>query len=48
MEQWWNNTNNKNPRHSEKNLYQSQFIHHKPHMNMTGIETGSLNGEVDD
>jgi hypothetical protein len=31
-EQWWNDTDRRKPKNSEKNLSQYHFVHHKSHM----------------
>jgi len=33
MEDWWNDTDRGKLKHSEENLCQCHFIHHKFHMN---------------
>jgi hypothetical protein len=46
MEGRWKNTNKENPKHSGENLSLSQFVHHKPHIILLWLETGSLRGEA--
>jgi hypothetical protein len=39
-ERMWNDTDRENPKNSEKNLSQCQFVHHKSQIDWTGRETG--------
>jgi hypothetical protein len=38
MEHWWNDTDRGILKYWEKNLSHTHFIHHKSHMDWTGIE----------
>jgi hypothetical protein len=40
MENRWNEIDKENPKYSKKNLSQCHFVHHKYHMDRTGIEPG--------
>jgi hypothetical protein len=37
MEQHWNGTDRRKQKYSKKNLFQYQFVHHKFHMDTSGI-----------
>jgi hypothetical protein len=48
MEHRWNETDRGKPMHSEKNLSQFHFVHHKSHMDRPGIEPGPPRWEAGD
>jgi len=40
IEFWWDDTDRRKAKHSEINLSQGQFAHHKYHKDWPGIERG--------
>jgi len=46
MEHWWNDTVRGKPKNSEKNLSQCQIVHHKSHMDWSGIDPGTPSREA--
>jgi uncharacterized membrane protein len=40
MEHRWNEIDRRKPKNSGKNVSQCHFVHHKSHMDWTGIEPG--------
>jgi hypothetical protein len=42
VERWWNDTDRGNPKYSEENQFQKQFMHPTFHVNCPGIEPGLL------
>jgi hypothetical protein len=45
MENCWNDNDKGKPKYSERNLFQSQLVHHKSHMNWPEIEHGHQQSE---
>jgi hypothetical protein len=41
MEHWWNDTDRRKVKYSDKNLPQCHFVHHKSHINRPRIEPGA-------
>jgi hypothetical protein len=37
MKHWWNITNRRRPKYWEVNRYKCLFVHHKSHMEWTGL-----------
>jgi hypothetical protein len=48
MERWWNDTDRRRPKYSQKYLSQSHIAHHKSHMDWSGIESEPPRWEADD
>jgi hypothetical protein len=42
MEHWWNDADGGKLKYLEKNFYQCHLVHHKFHMDWSGIEAGLL------
>jgi len=40
MEHWWHDTDRGKLKYWERNLAESNFVHHKSHMDRPGIEYG--------
>jgi hypothetical protein len=45
---WWNENRQGKPMYSEKNLPHCNFVHHKPHTNLTGISSRPPRWEAGD